>query len=78
MTLDVQYPEAAELLWSLFRELPEEKRRLYAKQVDRVASTLHHPPSDADVAATISSDGGDEFTVTPDRVVLPVERSEVP
>jgi hypothetical protein len=49
MILNIQYPEAADLLWSLYRELPEGKQREYAERVDLISSNLRHPHPDGKV-----------------------------
>ena len=57
MMINVQVPEAAELIWELFKMLPKEKQPLFAAKCDSIASLLEHPNLDGAVVLTVSGNG---------------------
>lgn len=79
MLIEVQYPEASELLWELFRELPEDVKPRFSERVNKVSSALDHPSLGfSDVVATVGGDRTCEPPVSSRSVVLPLQGPEVP
>ena len=72
MVIDIQFDEASDLLWELYREIPEGRRDVFSERANRVSCCLRHPPSsDTDVLVPI------KLAVTLSDVVLPLERPQV-
>jgi len=53
MIINIQIPEAAALIWELFKALPEEKKLIFATRVDAMASKFEHPNLDRFVVFTV-------------------------
>ena len=57
MLISIRVPEASELLWSLYRLIPEDRRNEVRSDVDKMASFLD-PPSPLDcVVFTVGGNG---------------------
>lgn len=56
MLINIQVPEAAKLLWDLFKALPDESKPLFASRVDTMASKFDHPTLDGCIICTVSCD----------------------
>ena len=70
MILNIQFEEAANLLWEMFAKLPDEKtREAFASRVDAVASSLFHPISGCDIVRTVRLDSTDSAAIALSDVV---------
>lgn len=78
MVINIQFDEAADLLWELFRAVPEERRTEFSERVNRAAACLQHPSNlDKSVVVTIRSDRTAKGAITLRGVVPPLERLEI-
>jgi len=77
MLINIQFDEAAELLWELYKAIPEERRAAFTPRVDKIASCLQHPNLDGAVVYAFGRDLTDKIVSSGSDVVLPLERSEV-
>ena len=77
MHVEIQYPEAYDLLRDLMRELPIEKQDSFAGRVDRVCRELHHPSLGGTIVVSVGSDSTCEPPIAGSDVVLPLEGAKV-
>lgn len=74
MLINIQFDEAAELLWDLFKAVPKGRQKEFAERVNRVSCCLQHPSNlDRDVTVAVRSDYTPEGAITLRGVVLPME-----
>ena len=57
MLINIQYEEAAQLLFDLLEALPEETRPKFFQQVNAIASELRHPNLERTVVLPYCSNG---------------------
>lgn len=78
MVINIQFEEASDLLWELFKSLPEDKKPEFSRRVDMVSSCLCHPSNtDDDIVLSVSCDRTDKGAITLRGVVLPLEGLKV-
>lgn len=74
MLVNIQFEEAATLLWELHAAIPQDRRAEFSERVNQVSALLHHPGlgADANVFVAIGRDGADESAIALRSVVRPV------
>jgi hypothetical protein len=79
MLIEIKYVEASELLWDMFRELPESVQKRFSERVNKVSSVLDQPSLGfSHIVGTVGSDRTCEPPVRGGSIVLPLQRAEVP
>ena len=59
ITLNVEFIEAEQLIWSLFNELPKDTKEKYSDKVSKITASLCHPSLDGDVLLPFRCGGTD-------------------
>ena len=59
ISLNVEFIEAEQLIWSLFNELPKDTKEKYIDKVAKITASLCHPSLDGDVFLRFSCDNAD-------------------
>lgn len=59
ISLNVEFVEAEQLIWQLFKELPKEVQDKYSTTVSEITACLHHPSLSSDVLCSFRSDSTD-------------------
>jgi hypothetical protein len=79
MIINIQVPDAANLLYAMLNEIPPEKQDIYASRVNAVASFFQHPNLDDRVIFTLSSDStlNDKIFAFSDALALESVREEL-
>lgn len=77
MQIELQYPQAAELLMDMLNCMTNDQQDRFRQRVSDVSSQLHHPSSGGAVVLTIGGDCAHEPPITFGSVVAPLERAEV-
>lgn len=72
MIVNIQFNEAADLLWEMFDAVSEDKREQFSLRVDKVSSALRHPDLGGAIILSISLNSADQSTGTLRGVVLPL------
>lgn len=79
MLINVQFDEAAELIYEMLAAMGEDCRERFAERASLIASALQHPDagSDAHVFCSLSRNFADQVAVSSGGVVVPLERTKV-
>ena len=59
ISLNVEFIEAEQLIWSLFNELPKDTKEKYSDKVSKITASLCHPSLDGDVVFAFRCDDTD-------------------
>lgn len=78
MLLNIQFEEAAELMWEMHQAIPKGEHDHFSARVDKISSQLSHPDLGGAIILSVSCNrAGQSAQRSPRSVVFPLEGAKI-
>ena len=78
MLLNIQFEEAAELMWEMHQAIPKDERNHFSARVDKISSQLRHPDLGGAINLFVGCNRADQsLQCSPRSVVFPLEGTQI-